>query len=517
MTDEAASSRRWTIALMAAGLGVFAMGVWGFRLRHAGDAHPPATIDLIYWSFQLFGLEWNDGGGPMPWRLQVARFAAPLITGAIVLEAVRMVTANVSRAFSVARLWRFRDHLVICGIGRKTTTLALAARRQDPHRPVVIIERDTTDPRLTICRRAGVLIHPGDPTDPDVLRAAGLLHARVLVALTKEDGTNIQIAERARALCQEGRRTPLRVLVHVVDDELCRLIQELELATGRRDGSGGVELSAFDIFDTGARVLLEAPPHPVPAAPRGHIVIIGVGGFGTTLAAQAASAWALRNPGRRLAITLLDHDSTRRRALEALHPELEWGWEIRQVDMDVTSGDFLTAGFLTWNGLEADVVYVCFDDDARAVATALSLQPRAHPRGIPIVVRRSEETGLASLLDPARGLHDFPLVERTCTAEILEQTLTERIARAFHEHAPGEPRVGWEQLNEGQREAFRRQGRELLPRLQAAGYRMVPFRASTDALTEVAGVGAEVPAALKRIGFALERAAPAVTAPPPTP
>jgi voltage-gated potassium channel Kch len=501
MTDAATSSRRWTLALMAVGLGVFAMGVWGFRLRHAGDAHPPPIIDLIYWSFQLFGLEWNDGGGPMPLRLQAARFAAPLITGAIVLEAVRMVTTNVSRAFSVARLWRFRDHLVICGIGRKTTTLALAVRRQDPDRPVVIIERDAADPRLAICRAAGALIHAGDPSDPDVLRAAGLLHARVLVALTKEDGLNIQIAERARAVCKEGRRTPLRVLVHVVDDELCRLIQEMELATGHLGGAG-IELSAFDIFESGARVLLEAPPYPASPQPRGHLVIIGVGGFGATLAAQAASAWALRGAGRPLMITLLDHDPTRRRVLEAQHPELEHSWELRQVEMDVTAGDFHTAAFLTWNGVKADAVHVCFDDDARAVASALSLQPRAHPQGIPIVVRRSEETGLASLLDPARGLFDFPLVERTCTPEILEQTLTERIARAFHEHGSSLP---WEQLPQVEREALRRQARELSPRLKAAGYRMVPFRAATDALAEVPDLGAEIPAVLKRIGFALER------------
>lgn len=504
MPGAESGSRRWTVALMVVGLGVFGMGIWGFRLRHAGDAQPPATIDLVYWSFQLFGLEWNDGGGPMPWRLQAARFAAPLVTGAIVLEAVRMVTANVTRAFSVARLWRFRDHLVICGIGRKTTTLALAARRQDPHRPVVIVERDAADPRLTICRRAGVMIHLGDPTDPEVLRAAGLLHARVLVALTPEDGTNIQIAERARTVCQEHtgrRRSPLRVLVHVVDDELCRLIQELELSSGQRD-AGAIELSAFDIFDTGARVLLEAPPHPVPASPRGHIVIIGVGGFGATLAAQAAQAWARRSPERGLAISLLDHDGTRRRALEAQHPELEAAWELRQVEMDVTSGDFLTAGFLTWNGVKADAVYVCFDDDARAVATALSLQPRAYPQGIPIVVRRSEETGLASLLDPRRGLYDFPLVERTCTPEILEQTLNERIARAFQAQAGG---GGWDGLPAGEREGYRRRARELSPRLQAAGYRMVPFRASTDAITEVVNLEADVPAALKRIGFALEK------------
>ena len=503
--DEAASSRRWTLALMAVGLAVFGMGAWGFRLRHAADPHPPSTLDVLYWSFQLFGLEWNDGGGPMPWRLQAARFAAPLITGAIVLEAVRMVTSNIGRALGVARLWRFRDHLVICGIGRKTTTLALAARRRSPERPVVIIERDGSDPRLTICRRAGVLVHVGDPSDPEVLRAAGLLRARVLVALTREDGTNIQIAERARAVCRQhgsAGRAPLRVLVHVVDDELCRLIQELELASGRRDGAEAIELSAFDIFDTGARVLLETPPHPTPAQPRGHIVIVGVGGFGATLAAQAASAWALRNPRRGLMITLLDHDPTRRRALEAQHPELEPAWELRQVEMDVTSGDFLAAGFLTWNGVTADAVYVCFDDDARAVAAALSLQPRAHPQGIPIVVRRSEETGLASLLDPARGLHDFPLVERTCTPEILEQTLTERIARAFH-HQSGAGR--WDSLSAADREPYRRRASELSPRLQGAGYRMVPYRAATDALSEVVGIEADVPAALRRIGFALER------------
>jgi hypothetical protein len=507
MTDDASSSRRWTLAIMALGLGVFGLAFWGFRVRHAADAQPPATLDILYWCFQLFGLEWNDGGGPMPAALQLARFAAPLVTGALVLEAVRMVTSNVSRAVGAARLWRLRDHLIICGLGRKAVALALASRRRDPGIPVVIIERDPAEARAAACRRAGVLVTRGDASDPEALLGAGLLRARALVALTGDDGVNIQIAERARAVFHGGQRPPLRVVVHVVDDELARLIQELELSSGR--GRDGVELAPFDIYEAGARALLEAPPQPPPAEPGDHLVIVGVGAFGSAVAVQAAALRSARKPQRRpLRITLLDHDPTRRSALLARHPELAAAWELRQVEMDVTAGEFHTAAFLQWDGVKADAAYVCFDDDARAVATALSLQPRAHPQAIPVVVRRSEETGLANLLDPARGLYDFPLVDRACTPALIDQTLSERIARALHEHR--DRAVPWEEIGEERRRDARERARALLPAIQAAGYRVVPFRAATDAVMILQGENLavtvkEAPAVLRSIGFAVER------------
>jgi voltage-gated potassium channel Kch len=520
---DARSSRRWSIALSVVGASVLLLGIWGFARQFA--AQRPPVLDLVYWAFQLFGLELREGGGPMPWQVQVARFAAPLVTGALVLEALRTVTTNVTRAFSVAKLWRFKGHVIICGIGRKALTLALAARHRDPRTPVVVVERDPSVPLLAVCRQAGVFVHVGDATDPDVLRGAGLLRARVLVALTGDDGANIQIAERARGALKRARRSPLRVLVHVVDDELARVIHELELARGPHPELEAIELSPFDIYDSGARVLLHTPPHPRRRDPAGHIVIVGVGAFGSTLAVQAAQAW-VRRPGAprsRLRITLLDHDPSRRRALEAQHPELAGSWELRQVEMDTTSGEFHTAAFLRWETAIADVIYVCFDDDARAVAAALSLQPRAHADGIPIVVRRSEETGLASLLDPQRGLYDFPLVERTCTPDILEQTLTERMARALHDHQelvarPEDAALPWERLAEEQRHAYRDRARHLPARLRRAGYRMVPYRAATDALValppedvlRLAEPGGEdeareLPAVLRTVGFALER------------
>jgi hypothetical protein len=521
-------SGRSTIVLIVLGAATFALGIWGFRLQYGGQA--ASVLDIVYWAFQLFGMELHAGPGPIPWPLQVARFGAPLITGALVLEALRMVTSNVGRVMSRARLWRLRGHVIICGIGRKAMTLAVATRRRDPRTPVVVVERDGADPLLAICREHGVIVHVGDATDPEVLRGAGLAQAKVLVALTGDDGANIAIAERTRAALKGVRRTPLRVLVHVVDDELARVIHELELARGPRLEHESIELSPFDIYDSGARALLRWPPYPRRSKEvAGHIVIVGVGAFGATLAVQAAQAWSRRlaGAGARLRVTLLDHDPSRQGRLEAQHPELATSWELRQVAMDTTSGEFHTAAFLKWDGVPAEVVYVCFDDDARAVAAALSLQHRAHAEGIPVVVRRSEETGLASLLDPARGLHDFPLIERTCTPEILEQTLNERIARALHEHQLASrslaPTVPWEQLAEVGRGRQRERARSLPARLQATGYRLIPYRVSTDALVtippddlarvllpaddeETVGLLRELPMVLRAVGFALERA-----------
>jgi hypothetical protein len=109
---------------------------------------------------------------------------------------------------------------------------------------------------------------------------------------------------------------------------------------------------------------------------------------------------------------------------------------------------------------------------------------------VPIVVRMRRKTGLATLLGGAgehrpeglESLYAFPLLDRTCTPELLlGETEEEIVARAIHEEyvrhetAKGETPetnpalVGWDELPEGLKESNRRQADHVGVKLSAVG------------------------------------------------
>jgi hypothetical protein len=77
-------------------------------------------------------------------------------------------------------------------------------------------------------------------------------------------------------------------------------------------------------------------------------------------------------------------------------------------------------------------VYVSVDDDALGLTAAQALLPTAREHRVPMVVRMRQRAGLAILVDDeAQGdgletLHAFPLLDRTCTPELLLDSTRER-------------------------------------------------------------------------------------------
>jgi voltage-gated potassium channel Kch len=91
---------------------------------------------------------------------------------------------------------RIRNHVIICGFGRFAEAVLKHLGTTAP--PVVFLE---LDPELEAqLRRMG---HPyvlGSAVDPNILDAAGVRRARVLVAGTGDEAVNISIVMAAREL-----------------------------------------------------------------------------------------------------------------------------------------------------------------------------------------------------------------------------------------------------------------------------------------------------------------------------
>jgi hypothetical protein len=120
--------------------------------------------------------------------------------------------------------------------------------------------------------------------EPWLLRKAGVARARYLFALCGDDGVNAEVAVRAAQLLGPSPGAPLTCVLHIFDRQLCALLRERELDAG---SAGRLRLEFFNMFDLGARVLLEenplAAPSPENAAAGNHLVIVGLGRLGESL------------------------------------------------------------------------------------------------------------------------------------------------------------------------------------------------------------------------------------------
>jgi hypothetical protein len=478
-----------TLALVAG-----ALGVAGFHEFFAAAGEPRSAWDLAYLTLQLFTLESGSVSGSVPWELQIARLLAPAVAGYAAVKALAIVFREQFERFRVRLL---RHHIVICGLGRKGLLLAKSLRRRGDR--VVVIEPDSENHRIETARDYGAIVLLGDARDPQLLRKAGVNRASNLVAVGGDDGLNAEVAVQARKLVQDRRGTPLSCLVHIVDPELCSLLQTQEV--GRKNDKA-FRLDFFNVFESGARTLLAEYPVGGESSDQNaagpHVIVLGLGRFGEALTVQAARDWSAEHErtGQRLRVTIVDQraealsESLRRR-----YPWITQLCEISAQEMLFESPEFHQARFLfdSEGRLDVSMVYVCMDDDSQAVSTALTAHRQAKSGSVPIIVRMVHGTGLASLLeeDASGGefesLHAFALLDRMCNPDLLLAGVYEIIARAMHEEyvrrqrARGEDRdtnpalVPWEELAETFKESNRDQAAHIGVKLGAVGCDIAPL------------------------------------------
>ena len=340
----------------------------------------------------------------LPREFEIARFLSPIVAASTVVVTLFAIFHEKLRGF---RLKLTKNHVVICGLGRKGLLLAKVFRERGDR--VVVIEQEQGNDLLELCRDLGAIVLIGNATDDDLLRTARVYRARQLICVCGDDGINAEIAMNARELIDHGKGRKLTCHIHIYDRELCNLLEERISDT---DNSGSCDLEFFNIFDSGAKALLnEYPPYseqcPVP-----HMLVVGVGRMGESLVVKAAKDWHTRHSGsgRRIHITLVDKKAVlKKESLSLRNPDLEPAWELTAREMDVSSPEFQSGKFLfdTQNRCDVTIVYICLDNDSFGLAVGLTLHKRIKDRDIPIVVRMTQDAGLAKLLHGVDGKNNF--------------------------------------------------------------------------------------------------------------
>jgi voltage-gated potassium channel Kch len=456
----------------------FVLGTVGFgqRSNRLGEAH--SVRDSMYRSVQLFVLESGGVADPVPWSLEVARVAAPLVLAYAAAWALVALFRDQARILGLRFL---SGHVIVCGLGDKGFSLVRAL--SDDHRRIVVVERDAENDLIGSAKERGALVLVGDAQDADLLRRAGVASAEHLVAVCGADSTNAEIGVTAMHLVAERSSRPLRVSVHIMDPDLCALLRTEELAMPPH---AGFVLEFFNIFEKGARLLLEDPvTSPLDRSDAGDAVllVVGMGRFGSSVAVQASQRWAAsaEHTGG-LRITLVSRDATeKRRRLVAHHPALAMHCRVEDCwDIDIESADFCDAPFLRE---DTSAVYVCLDDDRLAVSAALTLRGKLTDSDVPVVIRLDHATGLGSLLGRGSAvsgafetLQPYGLMDQTMSCDALVGVY-ERMAQRLHATWEGREltRQEWKALADRFKASSRAQAEHTGAKLRAIGCGLAPL------------------------------------------
>jgi len=472
------SSIAFAVVVAAFALGFGYAGLHTYMLTHQGFGKSP--IDLFYYDIQLFVLSSPpvDNGTTFPILLQIARFAAPFVTVFTIFEAGRRVFAS---ELALRRLRRARGHEVVCGSGPVAD--ALAARLIRERRRVTRIAESGS----SAADRPGARFLGGDPTSAEVLRAAGGTRARALYACTTDSSTNIAVALAASTLDRQAHGQ-LDVHVEIDDPEMCLALQARRLGL---PSSPQLHVSFFSSHELAARTLVRTH-QPLPAGdhpPR--VMVVGASPFGIALVVELARQWRSRVHSRSelLELVLVDPEAgaqiarLRRRYLFLATTCRFTSYEVNIEDL--LDGDLPDQA--------PDRVYLCGADEVAALKLALTMDQFWHRGARTVVVRLSRlgplgeafhATQTARLLDDVSGvLYLYDAVEAGSDADLVEDSLVERLGRAVHENYVAGRMVdgvdpatlrAWTDLPEDVRAANRAQAADVGRKLRAIGCALAP-------------------------------------------
>ena len=469
------------------GLLAIVLGVIGYH-RYGVMHHTPfGLVDSFYRAIKLFGMN-GDQPPPLPPSLKIARILAPLVVGyAAVAGFLRLFREQALLAN--VRL-RYRDHIVICGLG--TSGFKLATGFVEAGYWVVVIERDASNQSLAGARRRGIPVLVGDATDPHLLEQANVDRAAQLVATCGRDETNVEVAMAARALPRH-RAGSLTAFVNINDLSLWRLLKAAALATA---GRLPFRLELFTVADAAAGVVTQSHP-PFPDAADGvvrrpHVLIVGDAGPGGQLPLHVAGLW--RNseprPGEELQVTLTGPDAEADlAALLIAHPELQRIAAFRSHIVSLDTIDTTGKGLMPADLPAPTIIYVCIQDEADALAAGLALE-HAGTAAAPIVVTvRELHAGAGAALTEGElttRVLAFGILDSVLSPEFLDSGAMELLARAKHDSfvreelakgvAPGSSPAlrSWDDLDETFRSANRGFADGIGPKLSALGLVVVP-------------------------------------------
>ena len=330
--------------------------------------------------------------------------------------------------------------------------------------------------------------------------------AREIIAVVVEDEANIRIAAEVREFRNSPGTPHAYCRVHVASSYLPEPLQNW--TDSRSDPH--TTLRFFDVFDNEARrVLLDLPqeraslkPNPdfVPLDGDGiapgdarsvHVVILGMGRMGSSLALRAAKIGHFAN-GKPIRISVIDRDVEQQsKQLFFRYPALAGHNGFCKLDLYPLHADSLgTRQLIKLFADDPDTllhVFVCLDGDVNSLEIGVRLWDLlvAHPQAY-MNIRIKSRSSIGPILQSSGArVQAFGMLEDTCTLETFLGERNEAIARSIH-HDYAEARkqdparnndpalvADWDNLRDDYRESNRQQADHMAIKMGAIHCRIV--------------------------------------------
>jgi Trk K+ transport system NAD-binding subunit len=193
-----------------------------------GSPRPQGLPEALYETLTLMTLQSDLDFPRGDLAGELIFFLTPFLGLALIFQSVlnfgRLLLDKGSRreAWQVALASTYRDHIIICGLGR--VGLRIVTQLHTAGYETVVVERDWDSEFVPRVLNLGVPVVLGDAREATILQQAGIMQARAVVAAINDDLLNVEIALGAR-----GVRPDIRVVLRVFNEELDR---NLERALG---------------------------------------------------------------------------------------------------------------------------------------------------------------------------------------------------------------------------------------------------------------------------------------------
>jgi hypothetical protein len=334
-------------------------------------------------------------------------------------------------------------HIIICGLNSRSFLVIndLLKREIKP----VIIESDAKNTFLESCKMLGLIVLTGLPSDPNMLKKAGVKNAGCVLSLNEMDEDNAEVALNVMRMVPEKKQPALTCIIQVLNPQLYGIIRK-HAFSARKDSS--IRIEFFNQYALGARTLLDLypafPPGETEADPL-PVVIIGAGRLGDSIVTRIARTWyqSHRSVKTRLKIVFLDlHAQQIRDNLLIQYPKLSQACDLVVLRLDVTSATFKNGEFLAGPLLERGfIAYICLDDDTLGLYAALTLHHHTAGKNVRFIVRMDHNSSVAKLiadeqvgLGSIREIHPVNMFELTANSQLILGGEEEILARSIHEN-----------------------------------------------------------------------------------
>lgn len=458
------------------------IGLIGFERYYDYHNIPHNAFKTIYATLQLFVLEGGNLNGYLPLELDIARFAAPLVSFIAIALTLLQIFRDQWERFKISLM---RDHVIIVGYGTIGRTILNDLIKNGKKVLLIDSEFDISEKEELQNLKCRVLT--GNITEKSILKKARIKHADFVYLLTDNDTTQIKACLLIYQLIIDSNRkknNPLNCLMHLHNQELVSTLKNHQLV---KNISDAFVLKVFNINESSARYLFDTyPPDREGISLNSHkivqIVIFGFGSAGEALALQTAQIGHYLN-GEKPKILIIDqHAKIKIDDFLSRYPTFNNFCDINFISIASDNPQVFNKvlPYINGNHLFTTIV-LCYENRTENLLLGLQLDNIDWQNDVRIFIQTNDEFPMSTFSDIVKSYGPPSVV---CSHGAIYSEFIDKKAITFHNYYLDKRKketdfgkkaadVGWMELSQEYKDSNRKAVDHIGVKLRSIGYRIV--------------------------------------------